>query len=87
MIELSDKQMDMLCEMADIHLQWFNKYSPEFDISYETVLKLNHQKMTDIVSSLQDSLCDEEMIDFIFISIIRDYNEMLDDYTESDETI
>lgn len=88
MIDLTDKQMYMLCEMSEIHLEWFNLYSPELNMSYEVVLKLNHQKMSDIVSSLQDSLCDEDMIDFIFISIIKDYRDMLNDYSlESDESI
>jgi len=75
-MELTDKQMDMLCEMSEIHLQWFEKYAPESEMTYESVLKLNHQKMSDIAESCFD--CSEEMIDFIFESIMRDYREMLD---------
>ena len=77
MIELTDKQLDMLCEMSEIHFQWFEKYCPESGMTYESVLKLNHQKMSDIAESCFD--CSEDMIDLIFESIIRDYKEMLED--------
>lgn len=85
MIELTDKQLDMLCEMSEIHLQWFHKYSPEAGITYEEVLKLNHQKMSDIAEGCFD--CSEEMMDFIFECIIRDYKEMLEDYSDSGQSI
>ena len=78
MIELTDKQIDMLYQMSDLHFQWFNKYSPESETTYEEVLKLNHQKMCSILESCSDY--SEEMIDFIFESIIRDYKMMNDDY-------
>lgn len=76
MIEFTDKQMDMLCEMSEIQLLWFNKYSPEAEMTFESVLELNHIKMTDIAESCFDS--SEDMIDLIFEAIIRDYTEMLD---------
>jgi hypothetical protein len=75
MTSLSDKQLDMLCEMADIHYQWFQKYSP--DITYEEVLELNHIKVVSIIDGCFD--CTDEMLDIIFDSIIRDYKEMLSD--------
>jgi hypothetical protein len=47
MTNLSDKQLDMLCEMTDIHYQWFQIYSP--DTTYEEVLELNHIKIVYII--------------------------------------
>jgi hypothetical protein len=78
MIEFTNKQIEMLYEMSEIHFQWFQKYTPETEISFEEVLKLNHQKMIDIVDACFD--LPEDMIDFIFESVIRDYKEMLDGY-------
>jgi hypothetical protein len=76
MSELTDNQLDKLYEMSEIHFKWFQIYSPE--TKYEEVLQLNHIKMMSIMSGCSD--CSEDMMDFIFDSIIRDYKEMLDDY-------
>lgn len=78
MSDFTNKQIEMLYEMSEIHFQWFQKYTPETEISFEEVLKLNHQKMIDIVDACFD--LPEDMIDFIFESVIRDYKEMLDGY-------
>lgn len=78
MSDFTNKQIEMLYEMSEIHFQWFQKYTPETGISFEEVLKLNHQKMMDIADSCFD--CSEDMIDFIFEAIIRDYKEMLEGY-------
>jgi hypothetical protein len=78
MSELTDNQLDKLYEMSEIHFKWFQIYSPE--TKYEEVLQLNHIKMVSIMSGCSD--CSEDMMDFIFDSIIRDYKEMLDDYTK-----
>ena len=75
--ELTDKQLDKLYEMVEIHFKWFQIYSPE--TKYEEVLQLNHIKMMSIMDGCYD--CSEDMLDFIFDAIIRDYKEMLDDYT------
>lgn len=75
MTQLTDRQIDMLYEMSEIHFKWFQKYSVE-NAKYEDILEMNHSKMISIIDSCQD--CSEEMIDFIFESIIRDYQEMLD---------
>lgn len=74
--ELTDKQLDKLYEMVEIHFKWFQIYSPE--TKYEDVLELNHIKMKSIIEGCLD--CSEDMIDFIFDAIIRDYKEMLSDY-------
>lgn len=68
----------MLYEMSEIHFKWYNKYSPESKITFEDIIKLNHQKISDIAQNCFD--CSEEMIDFILECIIRDYREMLDGY-------
>ena len=78
MSELTDNQLDKLYEMSEIHFKWFQIYSPE--TKYEEVLQLNHIKMMSIMSGCSD--CSEDMMDFIFDSIIRDYKEMLDDYSK-----
>jgi len=78
MNELTDNQLDKLYEMSEIHFKWFQIYSPE--TKYEEVLQLNHTKMMSIMDGCAD--CSEDMMDFIFDSIIRDYKEMLDDYSK-----
>ncbi len=78
MSELTDNQLDKLYEMSEIHFKWFQIYSPE--TKYEEVLQLNHIKMMSIMSDCDD--CSEDMMDFIFDSIIRDYKEMLEDYSK-----
>lgn len=77
MSELTDSQVDKLYEMTEIHFKWFQIYSPK--TKYEEVLELNHIKMLSIIDGCSD--CSEDMIDFIMDSIIKDYKEMLDDYT------
>lgn len=77
MTDFTDKQIEMLYEMADLHHRWLKKYNTNAEISYEEIIKLNHQKMTDICESCFDQ--SEEMIDLIFESIIRDYTQMLED--------
>jgi len=72
---LTDMHLDMLFEMADIHFQCFEKFYKEYEISYPEVLELNHKKMLDIVIGCPDF--DEETLDFIFESILKDYRMML----------
>ena len=76
MSELSDKQLDRLGEMSEIQFQWFKIYCP--DTKYEEVLELNHIKMVDIIDGCDG--CSEDMLDFIFDGIIKDYKEILEDY-------
>ena len=77
MTNLTDKQIELLYEMSEIHFQWFHKYSPE-TATYEDVIELNHLKMISIIEGCND--CSEEMVQFIFESIIEDYKMMLKDY-------
>ena len=78
MSELTDNQLDKLYEMSEIHFKWFQIYCT--DTKYEEVLQLNHIKMMSIMDGCSD--CSEDMLDFIFDAIIRDYKEMLDDYSK-----
>lgn len=80
MRELSDIQLDMLCEMSEIHLKWFNVYSPESKTTFEDVLQLNHIKVMSIIDGCDG--CSEDIINFIFESIIKDYKKMLEDYSK-----
>lgn len=77
MIQFTEKQIELLYVMSDLQHQWLSKYNTESNISYAQVLKMNHQKMTDICESCFDN--SEEMIDLIFESIIKDYEQMLKD--------
>jgi len=52
-MELTDKQLDILYQIAEVHLEWFKIYSDE-PPKYEDVLKLNHQKLMDISDSCED---------------------------------
>ena len=56
MKELSDIQLDMLCEMSEIHLKWFNVYSPESKTTFEEVLQLNHIKVMSIIDGCDDCI-------------------------------
>ena len=80
MVDFSNRQIEMIWEMSDIHFQLFNKYNSDSKMTFVDVLKLNHQKMIDI--SLACSDCSEDMIDFIFEAVIRDYKDMLDNYSD-----
>jgi hypothetical protein len=77
MTRLTDSQIDKLYEMSEIHFKWFQIYCP--DTKYEEVLELNHIKMVSIMDGCSD--CSEDMLDFIFDAIIRDYKDMLNDYS------
>jgi hypothetical protein len=78
MSELTDNQLDKLYEMSEIHFKWFQIYSPE--TTFEDVLQLNHIKVMSIIDGCDG--CSEDIINFIFDAIIRDYKEMLEDYTK-----
>ncbi len=72
---LTDKQLEILFEMAEIHFQCFEKFYKEYEITYSEVLELNHKKILDIIEGCVDF--DEETLDFIFESILKDYKMML----------
>jgi hypothetical protein len=76
-MDLTNKQLEILYQIAEVHLKWFIVYSDN-PPKYEDVLRLNHQKLMDIVES-----CDgytEEMVDMLFRGILEEYTKMLEDY-------
>lgn len=75
MTELTDKQLEKLYEMTEIHFKWFQKNSSK--VKYADVLKLNHTKMKNIINTCAE--CPEEMINDIFDSIVNDYMAILND--------
>ena len=75
-MDLTDRHLEMLWQMAEIHYECFDKFYKEYDITYKDVLELNHKKMIDIAEGCP--ACDEEELDFIFGSIIKDYKKMLE---------
>ena len=72
-IYLTDEQTDILCEMTEIHFQCFEKYYKEYNISYESVLELNHKKMIEILEFCYD----EKSSRIIFNGMLKEYNDML----------
>ena len=74
-MDLTDRHLDLLWKMAEVHYQCFEKFYKEYAITYQNVLELNHQKMIDIARGCPD--CDEEMLTFIFDAMLKDYRKML----------
>lgn len=83
MKNLSGKHIDMLIEMVEIHFACFEKHYPEYDITYENVLELNHQKMINILDGCLE--CEDDILDFIFESMIDDYKRILTNERPNDE--
>jgi hypothetical protein len=75
MKELNKKHTDMLLDMSEIHYECFQKHYPEYDITYENVLELNHKKMLDVINGCLD--CDDDIIEFIFESMLKEYRNIL----------
>jgi hypothetical protein len=76
-MDLTENQMDKLYEMAEIHFEWFQIYSP--GTKYEEVLEINHMYVLDLIDSCKE--CNEEMIDYIMDDMILEYKDMLNDDT------
>jgi hypothetical protein len=81
MNDLTNKQIGMLYEMTELHYMWIRMYHP--GATYRDVLELNHIKMMNIVDGCQD--CTESMLDEIFVSMIKDYKDLLDNDDIDDE--
>jgi hypothetical protein len=71
-IYLTDEQIDILCEMAEIHFQCFEKYYKEYNVTYENVLELNHKKMIEVLE-----IHSEVSSRIIFDNMIKEYTDML----------
>lgn len=75
MISISDEQLIKLDELVEIHYQCFIKHYPEYKVTYENVLELNHKKILDIADDLV--VGEEKVIDFVIDQLLKDYNKIL----------
>ena len=74
-MELSDQQLEKLLDLVEIHYQCFIKHYPEYNITYENVLELNHKKILDITDELVQG--EEEVVDFVIDKLIKEYRNIL----------
>lgn len=75
MIEMNCDQIEKFLSLVEIHYECFQKHYPEYNVTYENVLELNHKKILDIIEDLIEG--DEEIIDFILDQLIDDYKKTL----------
>jgi hypothetical protein len=75
MISISDEQLDKFLELVEIHYQCFVKHYPEYNITYENVLELNHKKILEITDELVQG--EEEVVDFVIDKLIKEYKQIL----------
>jgi hypothetical protein len=75
--ELTNRQLEILYQISDAHLEWLSLYS-EYQPKYEGILKLNHQKMIDISDSCIDYT--EDALNLLFDSILDNYLKMIEEY-------
>jgi hypothetical protein len=78
MRQLDDYELEMLLEVVEVHYMCFQKHYPEYNITYENVLELNHKKILDISRDLTDNQFDDGIIRYILTSLLRDYNAILE---------
>lgn len=74
-MELSDKQLDKLLELVDVHYMCFEKHYPEYKITYQNVLELNHKKLLDISQDLEDD--EDDIIDYVLDQLLKEYRLIL----------
>ena len=75
MIQMSDEQIENFLELVEIHYECFQKHYPEYNVTYENVLELNHKKILDIIEELIEG--DEEFIDFMLELLMFEYKQIL----------
>ena len=75
MISMDDEQIDKFLELVEVHFQCFEKHYPEYNITYENVLELNHKKILDITEELVEG--EEEVVDFVIDKLIKEYRLIL----------
>lgn len=75
MITMNDEQIDKFLELVEVHFQCFEKHYPEYNITYENVLELNHKKILDITDELVEG--EEEVVDFVIDKLIKEYRLIL----------
>jgi hypothetical protein len=72
---MSDEQIENFLELVEIHYECFQKHYPEYNVTYENVLELNHKKILDIIEELIEG--DEEFIDFMLELLMFEYKQIL----------
>ena len=75
MIQMSDEQIENFLELVEIHYECFQKHYPEYNVTYENVLELNHKKILGIIEDLIEG--DEEFIDFMLELLMFEYKQIL----------
>ena len=75
MIPMGDEQIDRFLELVEIHFQCFEKHYPEYHITYQNVLELNHKKILEVISELEEG--EDEIIDFVIEQLLREYKHIL----------
>ena len=65
---MNDEQIEKFLELVEIHYKCFQKHYPEYNVSYENVLELNHKKILHIIEDLEDD--DEFMFDLYNLSAL-----------------
>ncbi len=68
---LTDKHIELLYKMCDVHFKCFQKFYPEYGIKYAEVVEINHKKMLDIIK-----MCSPEKADKIFEDVYKEYQAM-----------
>lgn len=75
MIAMTDEQIDKFLELVEIHFQCFEKHYPEYRITYQNVLELNHKKILDVIHDLEED--EEDIIDFVIDQLLKEYRYIL----------
>lgn len=75
MIQMSDEQIENFLELVEIHYECFQKHYPEYNVTYENVLELNHKKILGIIEDLIEG--DDEFIDFMLELLMFEYKQIL----------
>lgn len=74
---MNDEQIENFLELVEIHYECFQKHYPEYNVSYENVLELNHKKILDIIEDLEDLEDNDEFIDFMLELLMFEYKQIL----------
>lgn len=72
---MSDEQIENFLELVEIHYECFQKHYPEYNVTYENVLELNHKKILGIIEDLIEG--DDEFIDFMLELLMFEYKQIL----------
>jgi hypothetical protein len=77
MRQMDDYELELLLEVVEVHYQCFQKHYPEYNVTYENVLELNHKKILGLAEDLEESDFDDGIITFILNGLLSDYTKIL----------